>query len=65
MKLPEQLGEAIPQFVIAVVFYSKNYHWLSQWELIKGGATMTLSCGSILVGVVCGFKVALNDGDYY
>ena len=65
MKLPEQLGEAIPQFAIAVVFFSKNYHWLSTWEIIKGATTMTLSCGSILFGVVSGFRVALNDGDYY
>ena len=55
-KLPEQLGEAIPQFVIAMVFYSKNYYWLSSWEMIKGGVTMTLSCGSILVGIARGCK---------
>ena len=60
MKVPEQLGEAIPQFLVAVVFYAKNYHWLSPWEIIKGGVTMFLSCGSILFGVVCGLKVTLN-----
>ena len=61
LKLPEQLGEAIPQFVIAVVFFTKNSHWLSPWEMILGGVTMTLSCGSILFGVAGGVK-AVMDG---
>ena len=54
MKLAEQCGEAIPQFLIAVVFYSKNAHWLSYGEVMMGGITMTLSCGSIIFGVVNG-----------
>ena len=53
-KLAEQCGEAIPQFLIAVVFYSKNAHWLSYGEVMMGGLTMTLSCGSIIFGVVNG-----------
>ena len=61
LKIPEQLGEAIPQFAIAVVFFSKNAHWLRPWELILGGVTMTLSCGSILFGVVCGVRVLLQE----
>ena len=62
MKLPEQLGEALPQFVIALVFFSKNAHWLSPWEMTLGCVTMTLSCGSIVLGVVNGIKAMIEYG---
>ena len=62
MKLPEQLGEALPQFAIAVVFFSKNAHWLSPWEMTLGCVTMTLSCGSIMLGVVNGIKALIEYG---
>ena len=54
LKLFEQFGEAIPQFAIAVIFYSKNFEWLDMGERAVGVATMTLSCGSILIGVTNG-----------
>ena len=56
LKLFEQFGEAIPQFVIAVVFYSKNFEWLDIGEWVMGVATMTLSCGSIVIGVTQGCR---------
>ena len=60
MKFPEQLGEAIPQLIIAVIFFSKNAHWLSSWEMFEGGFTMALSCGSIIFGVYTGIKRVLK-----
>ena len=53
-KLFEQIGEAVPQFTIAVTFYSLNWHWLSPWDRGMGVGTMTLSAGSILMGVAKG-----------
>ena len=50
----EQFGEAIPQFVIGVTFYSKNYHWLKKNEVIFGVINLTLSVGSIVIGIVNG-----------
>ena len=50
-KLFEQFGEAVPQFVIAVTFFANNAHWLDQDDLLLGYVTMTLSAGSILIGV--------------
>ena len=44
----------LPQFVIAVLFYSDNSHCLGFNEMLLGGVTMTLSCGSIMFGVVNG-----------
>ena len=61
LKLPEQFGEAVPQLAIAVTFYYKNAHWLSQWEMFKGILTMTLSVGSILYGMVNGVRVMKGD----
>ena len=61
MKLAEQFGEAVPQFGIALVFFSKNAHWLSPWEMFLGGVSMTLSCGSILFGVIIGIKTLLES----
>ena len=54
MKLFEQIGEAVPQFSIAVTFYTLNWHWLSPWDKTMGVVTMTLSAGSILMGLVKG-----------
>ena len=53
-KLFEQFGEAIPQFVIGVTFYFNNHHWLLEREVIFGIVTMTLSLGSIVIGIVNG-----------
>ena len=61
LKLFEQFGEAVPQFVIAVTFYSKNYHWLEPNELIFGILTMTLSLGSILIGAGNGIMMELEN----
>ena len=54
MKLVEQFGEAIPQFVITVTFYAHNAHWLPKSDLQFGIFTMVMSCGSILMGVGSG-----------
>ena len=53
-KLYEQIGEAVPQFSIAATFYLLNWHWLSQGDKLMGVVTMTLSAGSILMGLVRG-----------
>lgn len=54
LKLPEQIGEAVPQFIIAAMFYSKNSSWLSTREMWQGGLTMALSVGSIILGMTNG-----------
>ena len=54
LKLFEQIGEAVPQFSIAATFYLLNWHWLSQGDKLMGVVTMTLSAGSILMGLVRG-----------
>merc|ERR1712037_72939 len=59
-KIPEQLGEAIPQFTIAVVFFSNNADWLSPWEMTQGYVTMILSCGGILMGMYNGITAILK-----
>ena len=61
-KLFEQIGEAVPQFSIAVTFYALNWHWLSYWDKKMGVVTMTLSAGSILMGLVKGGKIVLSKG---
>ena len=53
-KLTEQLGEAVPQLTIAVTFYCKNWHWLPPADCTFGVLTMTMSAGSILIGLVTG-----------
>lgn len=63
-KLLEQIGEAVPQFIIAVVFYSKNFHWLSTWDRWQGGLTMTLSTGSILLGFYNGCNTCFKETDW-
>ena len=60
------MDEAIPQFVIAVTFYSKNAHWLDSDEMLFGILTMTLSAGSILIGIGNGarvWKMWINEDD--
>ena len=54
MKIFEQFGEAIPQFIIALLFYSNNSGRLYFNEMLIGGLTLTLSFGSIVFGVVNG-----------
>ena len=63
-KLFEQIGEAVPQFTIAVTFYSLNWHWLSPWDRGMGVGTMTLSAGSILMGVVKGGMIVREKGGW-
>ena len=63
LKLPEQIGEAVPQLIIAATFYSKNPHWLDTFGIL----TMTLSAGSILMGIGNGLRIAKkmwNDDEY-
>jgi len=55
--LPEQFGEAIPMFAIALWFFIKEAYMLSPWEFIQQCVTMIFSFGSILIGIVNGFKV--------
>ena len=62
-KLYEQLGEAVPQLTIGLVFYTKNAHWLDPTDLNFGVFTMTLSAVSVLVGIGCGIKWAMEEED--
>ena len=55
LRLFEELGEAIPQFAIAVTFYANNAHWLPEDELKFGIFTMVMSAGSTLMGIGGGF----------
>ena len=55
-KVYEQLGEAIPQFVIAVAFYANNAHWLPLENLVFGIFAIVISAGSIVMGLGCGCK---------
>ena len=65
-KLFEQIGEAVPQFCIAVIFYALNWHWLSEWDQVMGIVTMTLSMGSINMGLVkgCMFLCCKSNGHF-
>ena len=63
-KLFEQIGEAVPQFTIAVTFYALNWHWLSPWDKGMGVGTMTLSGGSILMGMVRGVMIVKEKGGW-
>ena len=63
-KLFEQVGEAVPQLSIAATFYALNWHWLSEWDQVMGIVTMTLSTGSVIMGLVKGGMI-LNSGSYY
>ena len=60
-KLFEQLGEALPQFVIAVTFYANNAHWLPPGDLHFGIFTMVMSTGSIVMGVSRGCWTCYRD----
>ena len=62
LKLYEQFGEAVPQLTIAVTFYALNWHWLSHWDRGMGLGTMTLSAGSILMGVAKGGMIVREMG---
>ena len=53
-KLFENFGEAVPQFVIAIVFYSQNYTQLPQLAQAFFWVSMLLSFGSILFGLANG-----------
>ena len=65
-KLFEQIGEAVPQFSIAATFYLLNWHWLSQGDKLMGVVTMTLSAGSILMGLVRGCMVVYSlQGNFF
>ena len=61
MKLFEQLGEAVPQLTLAIVFYSKNSHWLPATEIHFGIFTMALSAGSVAMGTFTGIRAARNS----
>ena len=57
MKLPEQLGEAIPQVIISGVFYALNKDYLDKYDTFFGLdvsttlVSMIFSSVSILVGL--------------
>ena len=53
-KLFEQIGEAVPQFSIAATFYALNWYYISFGNKLMGAVTMTLSLGSIMMGLVKG-----------
>ena len=59
-KLFEQIGEALPQFSIAATFYILNWRWLSKGDKLMGVVTMTLSAGSIMMGLVRGCMVVYS-----
>ena len=52
LKIFEQIGEAVPQLCIAATFYTLNWHWLSPSDKMMGMVTMTLSTGSVMMGLV-------------
>ena len=54
-KLFENFGEAIPQFLIAVIFQSLHYFELSRFDQHFFWVSISLSFGSILYGVGNGF----------
>ena len=58
MRLPGQLGAAVPQFFITVLFLSKEH--LSFWVKLQGVLTITLSCGSILSSVTSVIKLFIK-----
>ena len=60
-KLFEQIGEAVPQLSIAATFHALNWHWLSFWDKVMGMVTMTLSAGSILIGLVKGGMIVNSE----
>ena len=66
-KLFEQFGEAIPQLVIALIFYTNNAHWLTESDYNIGKLTMVMSAGSIVMGVGSGcwkcYKLCTEDDD--
>ena len=61
-KLFEQVGEAFPQFLIAITFYANNAHWLPRNDLYFGIFTMTMSAGSIVMGIATGIRTEVNSG---
>ena len=62
LKLFEQIGEAVPQLCIAAIFYTSNWHWLSEWDRVMGIVTLTLSAGSIIMGLVKGGMFLRSSG---
>ena len=63
-RLFEQIGEAVPQFCIATTFYALNWHWLCSKGKAWGVVKMTLSAGSMVMGLVKGILI-LCSGDGY
>ena len=64
-KLFEQIGEAVPQLCIAATFYALNWHWLSEWDQVMGIVTMTLSTGSVIMGLVKGCMYLCSGGHLF
>ena len=60
LKLFEQLGEGVPQLALAVSFYATYARQVTPNQLIFGYATMTLSAGSVLIGIVNGIRMELK-----
>ena len=55
-KLPEQLGEAIPQVIIAGVFYAMNKDYLDKYDTLFGLDVSTTQVSMIFssMSILCG-----------
>ena len=66
MKLFEILGEALPQFILTLVFASNNYPFLMDHDtyfdipIPVSIISLVFSFGSLIMGVISGCKSSVN-----
>ena len=66
VKMTESVGEAVPQFILSLVFIANNYPYLLENDVFFG-MHVPLSCiscifsfGSMIMGLVNGFALLKN-----
>ena len=73
LKLFEQFGEALPQFVLGLIFYINNSYFIDTYDTLFGTnlevtlVSITFSGVSILLGIITGLasvKSAYDDGTF-
>ena len=73
LKLFEQFGEALPQFVLGLTFYINNSYFIDTYDTFLGTnlevtlVSITFSGVSILLGIITGLasvKSAYDDGTF-